>query len=67
MGAAEMMRRIEEASPRLKARVAGSFYVLAVATGRVRRGFRSRQVALCSRAHPGRGLCRCDAAALSDI
>jgi len=39
MGAAEMMRRIEEASPRLKARVAGSFYVLAVATAAFAEGF----------------------------
>ena len=39
MGTAEKMRRIAEASPRLKARVAGVFYLLAVLTAAFPEGF----------------------------
>jgi hypothetical protein len=39
MGITEMMRRIAEASPRLKARVAGVFYLLAVLTAAFAEGF----------------------------
>jgi hypothetical protein len=38
VGATEMMERIAETSPRLKARISGAFHLLAMLTGNIRSG-----------------------------